>query len=211
MFDAIATAIDAHAKPVTADDDRTQAQRQAEALADVCGYVLDHGDVPQCGGQRPHMNVHIRLEDLEDRARAATLDLAGLITPEVMRQLACDAAIIPIVFGGNSQPLDVGRLTRAIPDGLRRAVIARDRCCAYPGCNRPPSWCEIHHIIPWEHGGETKLGNLTMLCKVHHRLVHRSGWTVRIDNGLPEFIPPAWIDPHQKPRRQVPAYLVDTG
>ena len=63
MFEAIAAVIDAHAKPLTRDDDRRTGERQAEALADVCGYVLDHGDVPECGGHRPHVNVLIRLED----------------------------------------------------------------------------------------------------------------------------------------------------
>jgi hypothetical protein len=67
MFDAIATVIDAKAKPLTADDDRSTSERQAEALADVCGYVLDHGDVPECGRHRPHLNILIRLDDLENR------------------------------------------------------------------------------------------------------------------------------------------------
>jgi 5-methylcytosine-specific restriction protein A len=63
------------------------------------------------------------------------------------------------------------------------------------------SWCEIHHIEEWEHGGPTELNNLVMLCRVHHRLIHHSGWVVRIRDGLPEFLPPRWIDPEQKPRR----------
>ena len=67
--------------------------------------------------------------------------------------LACDAGVVPIVMNGAGQPLDVGRIKRTIPDGLRRAVTARDRGCAHPGCGRPPSWCEIHHVTPWEQGG----------------------------------------------------------
>ncbi len=69
--------------------------------------------------------------------------------------LACDAAVIPIILDGAGQPLDVGRATRTIPDGLRRAVAARDLGCAFPGCGRPPSWCEVHHIREWRDGGET--------------------------------------------------------
>ena len=202
MFDAVAAVIDATAAPRTRDDDRSVAQRQAEALADACGYVLDHGEVPECGGRRPHLNVLIRLEDLEHRARAGMLDFGGTLTPEGLRLLACDAAVIPIVLDGTGQPLDVGRATRTIPDGLRRAVAARDRGCAYPGCGRPPSWCEVHHIRPWENGGETALHNSVMLCKVHHRLLHHSGWLVRLPDGLPEFIPPLWIDPERRPRRK---------
>jgi 5-methylcytosine-specific restriction protein A len=87
MFDAIATVIDAKARLLTGDDDRPAGQRQAEALADVCGYVLDHGDVSACGGSRPHVNVLIRLEDLQNRARAACLDFGGPVAPEALRML----------------------------------------------------------------------------------------------------------------------------
>jgi 5-methylcytosine-specific restriction protein A len=86
----------------------------------------------------------------------------------MLRMLCCDAQVIPIVLNGAGQPLDVGRATRTIPDGLRRAVTARDRGCAHPGCDRPPSWSEIHHIREWARGGATRLDNLVMLCKVHH-------------------------------------------
>ena len=210
MFDAIAAVIDAKAKPLTGDDDRTAGERQAEALADVCGYVLDHGSsdlVPECGGQRPHVNVLIRLDDLENRARAACLDFGGVATPGALRMLCCDAAVVPIVMDGAGQPLDVGRATRTIPDGLRRAVAARDRGCAHPGCDRPASWCECHHVVPWECGGETKLSNLAMLCRVHHRQIHSTEWICRIRDGLPEFIPPAWIDPERRPRRKALPHL----
>jgi 5-methylcytosine-specific restriction protein A len=214
MFDAIAAVIDAHAKPLTGDDDRSTGERQAQALADVCGYVLDHAPssvLPDAGGHRPHVNVLIRLEDLQNRARAGCLDFGGPVTPETLRMLCCDAAVIPIVLNGKGQPLDVGRATRTIPDGLRRAVAARDRGCAHPGCGRPASWCEIHHLIPWEHGGATKLSNLAMLCKVHHRQIHSTEWVVRIRDGLPEFIPPPWIDPEERPRRRALPHLVATA
>ena len=75
-----------------------------------------------------------------------------------------------------------------------------------PGCGRPPSWCDVHHIRPWEELGETALHNCVMLCRFHHRLLHAgSGWLVRIRNGLPEFIPPKWIDQTQTARRKPPA------
>jgi 5-methylcytosine-specific restriction protein A len=194
-----------HPAPRTADDDRTSAQRQAEALAEVCGYVLDHASsdiVPDRGGQRPHLNVTVRLQDLENRARAACLDFGGTLAPEQLRMLCCDARVVPVVLGGKGQPLDVGRATRVIPDGLRRAIAARDRGCSR--CGRPPSWCEIHHVIPWELGGETSLANCAMLCKSCHRLVHHGGWDVRIHDGIPEFLPPQWLDNRRKPRRRPP-------
>ena len=211
MFDTIAALLDAKAAPLTRDDDRGAAERTAQALAEVCGHVLDHGPtslVPEAGGRRPTVTVLVRLEDLEQRARAAVLDFGGATSPEALRMLCCDAAVVPIVLDGKGQPLDVGRATRTIPDGLRRAVAARDQGCAHPGCGRPVSWTECHHIIPWELGGETKLDNLAMLCRMHHRQIHFTEWTIRIRNGLPEFIPPTWIDPRQQPRRKPLPHLV---
>ncbi|MGH3615304.1 MAG: HNH endonuclease signature motif containing protein [Pseudonocardia sp.] len=71
------------------------------------------------------------------------------------------------------------------------------------------AWCEVHHILAWEDDGETALHNCVMLCKYHHRLLHRaSEWQVRIRDGLPEFIPPGWIDPERRPRRRPLPYLV---
>jgi 5-methylcytosine-specific restriction protein A len=211
LFDAIATVVDAKARPLTDDDHRPTAERQAEALAEVCGWVLDHGDrgiVPECGGHRPHLNVLVRLDDLQRRARAACLDFGGPVSPEALRMLCCDAAAVPIVLGGKGQPLDVGRATRTIPDGLRRAVAARDRGCAHPGCDRTPSWCEIHHVLPWERGGETELSNLVMLCRQHHREIHFTDWIVRIRDGLPELVPPRFVDPDRTPRRTALPQLV---
>ena len=138
--------------PRDPDDHRTLPQRQADALAEVCGYVLDHGDqVPQAGGHRPHLNVHVRLEDLQARCAGAVLDYGGTVTPAALRMVACDARVIPVVLGGAGQPLDIGRATRTIPDGLRRAVAARDRGCAHPGCGRPPGWAEVS-LVTFGHG-----------------------------------------------------------
>ncbi|MDQ4117437.1 MAG: HNH endonuclease, partial [Actinomycetota bacterium] len=207
LFDAVATAVDAVAAPRDSLDERNPAERQAEALAEICSYALEHAPssvVPETGGRRPVLSVLVTLDDLQRRARAAVLDFGGTVSPESLRMLACDAGVVPIVMNGAGQPLDVGRTRRTIPDGLRRAVTARDRGCAHPGCNRLPSWCEVHHVVPWESGGETSLDNCVMLCKVHHRLIHHPEWLVRIRDGLPEFVPPRWIDPEQQPRRQPP-------
>jgi hypothetical protein len=215
MYDQIATLLDAKSAPLTADDQRPLEQRQAEAMAEIFGWVAAHGDTtvaPAAGGRRPQVNVLIRLEDLQNRAHAACLDHGGTLHPTELRRLCCDAGVIPIVLNGAGQPLDVGRQARAVPDGMRRAVTARDRGCAHPGCTRPPSWCEIHHIREWELGGDTALSNLVMLCLVHHREIHSSGWSVRIAaDGPPEFIPPPWIDVEQKPRRDPAIPIPDIG
>ncbi len=106
------------------------------------------------------------------------------------------------MLGSNSEPLDVGRSSRTITAGLRRAVAIRDRGCAYPGCGRPPSWCDVHHIQHWVDGGATELGNLTMLCTVHHQIVHGAGWLIRMEHGHPEFTPPEWLGLSRYPRQK---------
>ncbi len=81
--------------------------------------VLDHGGVPDCGGRRPYVNALVRLDDLENRTRAACLDFSGTLSPESLRMLACDAAGIPIVLDGKGEPLDVGQLTAWIDPAQR--------------------------------------------------------------------------------------------
>ena len=74
--------------------------------------------------------------------------------------------------------------------------------CAFPGCDRPPGWCEAHHIRHWAAGGPTSLANGVLLCGAHHRLIERGDWEVRLAaDGIPEFRPPPWIDPDRRPRR----------
>jgi hypothetical protein len=85
--------------------------------------------------------------------------------------------VVPIVENQDGEPLNVGRRQRAVPTALRRALIARDRCCTFPGCTHD-KWIDAHHIQHWADGGETKLDNLTMLCTHHHRLVHEGGFTI---------------------------------
>jgi hypothetical protein len=173
----VRTAIDAYSKPLP-DDTRTPTQRRADALVELARQVLNSGDAPSSGGERPHLNVHAPLATLETRAgaEAAELDWGGVVSGETARRLACDAGVSRIITNGASEPLDVGRRTRSIPPALRRAVIARDRHCVAPGCDRPPGWCEIHHRQHWLDGGPTALSNLELRCHVHHRDEHEGQW-----------------------------------
>ena len=75
-------------------------------------------------------------------------------------------------MNGRSEPVDVGRRTPVVPASMRRAVVVRDRQCRFPGCDRPQSWCDAHHVVHWADGGSTSLSNLILLCRRHHRMVH---------------------------------------
>ena len=130
-----------------------------------------------------------------------SLLFTGPVTASTVRKIACDADIIPVLLGGEGRILDIGRASRIFPPHLRKALIARDLGCAFPGCTIPAPWCEAHHISYWSRGGTTGTENGTLLCSHHHHLIHKEAWTIRLRTGVPWFIPPPHIDPGQKPRR----------
>lgn len=210
MYEAVAVALDALSAPTDGEDPRSLPERRAEALSELCATALDRGEVPERGGHRPTVNVLVRLEDLERRATAALLDFGDAVSPAALRLLCCDARVIPVVLGGAGQPLDVGRATRTVPDPIRRAVIARDRCCI--GCGAPPARTECHHIEEWVADlGPTRVANLALVCRRCHRLLHHHGWSIEIIDGLPWVVPPAWVDPQRIPRRRTPPLLPTPG
>ncbi len=180
-------------------DARTAEQRNADALLEVCGLARAAQDCPTTAGEPPHLTVTIDWDALRTGLGFATLDYGTQISAAQARQWACDAKIIPVVLGGKSEPLDVGRAMRTVPLSIRRALVARDRGCAFPGCDRPPGMCQAHHRRHWIDDGETSVLNCVLLCEAHHRHVHRTGWEILIDHGHVEFIPPAIIDPTRTP------------
>ncbi|MFG1893394.1 DUF222 domain-containing protein [Micromonospora zamorensis] len=195
-------AIDPLSAPAGPDDHRCAGQRRHDALADVCRLALRTGELPEHGGDPAQIVVTTSYDALAGQLGAGTLDTGFHLAPETVRRLACDAAILPAVLNSTGQPLDVGRQRRLITGPLRRALVLRDRGCAFPGCDRPPRWCDAHHIHHWADGGPTNLNNAVLLCGHHHRHLHHTDWTVRLAaDGYPEFIPPAWLDPDQLPRR----------
>jgi hypothetical protein len=111
--------------------------------------------------------------------------------------------LIPVVLNGAGIPLDVGRCRRLVNGPLRRALVARDRGCSFPGCDRDARWTDAHHAVPWSHGGPTSLQNTLLGCTFHHSQLHEpDSWTVFVDtDGRPTFIPPEHIDPLRRPRR----------
>jgi hypothetical protein len=132
---------------------------------------------------------------LQQQIGHGVLDSDAPVHPASVRRWACDACVVPVVLGTDSQPLDIGRMTRIVPDGMRRALILRDGGCAFPGCTRRPKRCHAHHLEHWADGGDTKLENLTLLCRFHHGVIHHDQWTVTMIRGRPWFTPPAWLDP----------------
>ncbi|MFD9892734.1 DUF222 domain-containing protein [Amycolatopsis sp. NPDC059027] len=183
-------------------DTRTQWERRGCAFSELVRMWDEHPDLPTQAGEATHIVVTVGLKELRTGIGQATLDLIGEITAAEARRLACDAKIIPMVLGSHGEPLDVGRAQRLATPAIRRALNRRDGGCAFPGCDAPAYRCTAHHVAFWAHHGETKVDNLVLLCSIHHRLIHHSEWEVRITtDGLPEFIPPVWLDATRTPRR----------
>jgi hypothetical protein len=182
-------------------DARTTPQRNADALLEVCGLARAAHDCPSTAGEPPHLTVTIDWEALRTSLGVATLDYGTHLSAAEARRWACDAKIIPVVLGGKSEPLDVGRAMRTVPLSIHRALIARDRGCAFPGCDRPPGMRQAHHCQHWIDNGETSVANCVLLCEAHHRHVHRTGWEILTHPSHVEFIPPTIIDPTRTPLR----------
>jgi hypothetical protein len=192
------------AKPDGPGDDRHPTQRLGDAFCDVVHHAVDSPDLPVRGGEKPHLNLTMDYGQLLQGTGTATLEGGALLSAAAARRVACDCGITPVVLSSASVPLDVGRTRRLVTPKQRLALTIRDRGCAFPSCARPARWADAHHIVSWLDGGPTDLTNLVLLCRRHHRMLHHSEWTVRIGgDGLPEFIPPSWIDPHQIPQRNL--------
>ncbi|MBB5872442.1 hypothetical protein F4553_005876 [Allocatelliglobosispora scoriae] len=183
-------------------DDRLPTQRRADALVDICRLAMATGDLPDNGGERPQLAVMAEFDVLTGELKTGTLDTGEQLSPEAVRRIACDCGLLPGVMDGTGQVLDLGRERRLWTGAARKAILLRDRGCAFPGCDRPPRWTDIHHVTQWQHGGGTDQRNGAAVCGHHHRVVHQGHWQVRIaDDGLPEFIPPAYIDRQRRPQR----------
>ncbi|GGU40811.1 HNH endonuclease signature motif containing protein [Lentzea flava] len=201
----LVTLLDPLAKPRSTTDEgpdpRSRDERQGDALAELIDLMLRADQLPEHGGEPVTLTLTMAYQDLAEQVGHAVLDNGNRIPADQVRQLACTAGIIPIVLGGKSQPLDVGRRSRLFTAGIRRALVARDHGCAFPGCGRPPKHCDAHHVHHWADGGDTRVDNGVLLCRHHHTLIHRSGWGVTIEQGVPVFYAPAWLDPRRRPRR----------
>jgi hypothetical protein len=181
-------------------DHRTFGQRSHDALEELCDRILAAGAVTGMGGTPATVIVTVAYDDLRDRLGYGTTSDGTLIPVPQLLQLAREAEIIPAVMSSTGAVLTLGRTRRIASTGQTHALIARDRGCSFPGCDRPPEGCERHHVREWIDGGPTDLNNLTLLCRYHHHNFSSRGWTCRINaGGLPEWRPPRWLDPDQKP------------
>ncbi|MGC4941171.1 DUF222 domain-containing protein [Kribbella sp. DT2] len=183
-----------HLTPNGTRDPRSRGKRQADALTAVLTAAASTGTTaPAHGDIKPHITVTIALADLKAGTGVGTLATGTTLSAATIRRLACDAGIIPLVLGSNSEPLDVGTEHRFVTLAIRQTLNARDKGCVI--CAAPTAMCEAHHLIHWADGGPTTITNLALLCKAHHHAVHQGHYTLTFHNGHPQATTPAWATP----------------
>ncbi len=137
----------------------------------------------------------------------AASDSAGVrLQDDTTRHLLCDARLLPVVVDSLGVPLDLGRASRLASTGQRKAMALRDGGCVFPGCTAPPSWSEAHHMVEWSNDGVTDLADLASLCRHHHGVVHRKGWSIQAtEDGSFWFTAPSgtsfWGQRHRRQRQ----------
>jgi hypothetical protein len=165
---------------------------RADALQRIVESYLAGENVRVNGGDNCTVHVHTDINTLRADGDGAESELAagGNVSAETSRRLACDCGVVHWLEDSDGTTLNVGRRTRSIPPAIRRALNRRDGGCRFPGCTAQ-HYVDAHHIHHWADGGETRLDNLLLLCRHHHRLVHEGGYRLALDPaGEPVFTTP---------------------
>src|SRR5438094_2513420 len=171
------TALEPFMTPGT-DAARNYGQRSVDALMELCRQD-GSGGKRDGAGPRPQLIIRASLDTLAGTkgAPAGELDGGGTVPAETVQRYACDSAISRIT-GQSELEHELNHASRTLPASTRRALEARDRHCVFPGCTRPLTWCDGHHLVWWTRGGPTALPNLALLCRPHHHMVHEEGWNL---------------------------------
>ncbi len=159
-------------------DDEPLSAKRADALMILTECSLAAS--PSSTADRYQVSVHVSAKTLRgelDPDDAPQLANGPILSLKTAERLTCDGSIVPIMENAKGEPLSVGRKTRTVPPALRRALHRRDKGCRFPGCEQIQH-VDAHHIQHWAHGGETKLDNLVLLCRYHHRQLHEGGYSI---------------------------------
>ncbi|MDP3517885.1 MAG: DUF222 domain-containing protein [Pseudohongiella sp.] len=198
---AVEAMVAAQNPPINQDDDsanlpgKTFPQKRVDALlalAEQAMNTIEEGLQPllstdkyqvvihiEGGNQRGHEHSQEQHCSIESGAHHLPL------SPATARRLCCDASLVPVLEDASGNVLNIGRKTRAIPPSIRRALQIRDHGCRFPGCCES-RFVDAHHVQHWCDGGETRLDNLVLLCRQHHRLLHQEGYEI-VKRGEQQF------------------------
>ncbi len=159
--------------------DESWSARQADALVSMASAYLS-GDTGQLPNSSPNTADDYLVTIHVDQSALVTGIGRSSLPIESVKRLCCDGHAVVIGEGEHGEPLNIGRKTRIVTRAIKRALMARDKSCAFPGCHHK-RFVDAHHIQHWSAGGETSLDNLMLLCSPHHKLVHEGGFTIERD------------------------------
>jgi hypothetical protein len=190
------------------DTDVPAPERRADAIAQICQHFLDHQQTRAGGRHRPHVNVVLTAAELASGIGGRYADTGEPVPPDHLGVLLCDSALHRLLVDAGGAILDYGRATRQWPADLYNAIVLRDGVCRYGTCTTPPSWCDVHHVDPLEHGGATSIDNGILACRRHHTMTHRPGYHLKLlPDGTVEFTHPDGHVETSHPRGPIPPQL----
>ena len=180
-------ALNAFRRPDTPDEFRTPAQRGADAFQQLCAAALRIGEAPTTHGVRPQVGVVFTAEQYQallqapDTAVGLLAGSGNVASGSELRQLVADCALFRVVLDADGAPIEVSEQVRTVPVGLWRALVVRDGGCVWPGCDAPPSWCDVAHgNTAYADHGRLSPDNALLLCRRHHRRFDLSPYRVHI-------------------------------
>ncbi len=176
-------------------DPRTREQRQFDVIMGLLrAGARSHGQ-----GSTANVLAVIKLVDLEGTTGVGWLDnVAEPVSASTVQELVCDSGFQRLVLGPHGEVLSLGRKERYFTSAQRLALAVRDGGCVWPRCTAPPSWCHAHHVEEWTDGGPTDIENGVLLCSAHHHMLHASEFQMKMFDGRPHLLAPAWLDPTQE-------------
>lgn len=179
-------------------DGRTRTQKRHDAFAAILNVAARSDQMPTLGGAAPTLTISVDAADYATGTGwAQVLNTGAFIPARVAAQTGCAGGIQRVLFDDNGRIASIGTSARIFNALQRRAITLRDGGCIIPGCTVPATWCEIHHVQEYAHGGPTHTDNGVLLCWWHHRNLHLSEWRIRMRDGVPEVCGPQWWDPDQ--------------
>lgn len=182
-------------------DPRTTEQIGLDAIVELIRIGVATDPSTLVGVRQPAVQVLIAERDLRRRSGAGAFE--GQVAPisvDTAQRHICEAGVVPVLFDRDGQVVNVGREQRRFTRRQRIGLAARDGGCRFLGCDRPPSWCEAHHIDEWHRDhGRTDIADGMLLCRHHHLLVHNNGWKITRVGADYSIVPPRSVDPNRTP------------
>lgn len=165
-------------------------------------------------GARYSLVVTAKAEDLAANTGSGRTGTENPVPIEELTASGLNGRVFFHLMSDQATTVQVATEKRFADEKQTAIITARDQGCSFPGCDSPPGWCEVHHIVPWAEEGRTDINNLTLACGAHHHLIDKSDWhAIMLTDGRPAWVPPASIDPARQPilhARFIAKQIIDT-